>query len=548
MSFLLSRAYSAFGGSGGSSNRQQYSSSASAGEAALFDADDEEERDARSLRMYSRNIDEDDDDELEAAFGGGSGSNANNGRHVRSGTGDESNNDNDGDGEGDRLLEEGNSYAAAHQQQQHPVASGSGSSSRSQQHPRYSRTNSSATLGNLSTVSAGGYDFEADPYDRRSAAVASTSDLHHQQPAVGNGRRSRRMNPSTTANGAAGGILAFIRDNVPLPARLRQYGPLSVSGSTTHSSGRRRADGNADADDDDDEDEEEQSSWIMPPQSSMPGLFGGGTKNDGVFSNMTAKPGSRRLGRDGEEIVGGDDEIAEKEIPPAYEMAVLDSAPPYFDTTVHTSGGPGALGGVSSGLEEILIEGLPLGNLFSFFWSLLVSMSFQFVGFLLTTLLSTSHAAKNGSRAGLGVTLIQYGLYLGQELSENAQFAADQSGAGGSTGKDDWTAFWGTPDTASSAGAVVQSATSTAASAIATGASSLSVAVNSTDPWDGPILLDGNSAMSGVANSWISMVLMIAGWCEVSRRVQPTTLADMLITPSPPRLVHCGLPESHAIC
>lgn len=42
----------------------------------------------------------------------------------------------------------------------------------------------------------------------------------------------------------------------------------------------------------------------------------------------------------------------------------------------------------------------------------LVSMSFQFVGFLLTYLLHTTHAAKNGSRAGLGITLIQYGFYM----------------------------------------------------------------------------------------------------------------------------------------
>lgn len=36
-------------------------------------------------------------------------------------------------------------------------------------------------------------------------------------------------------------------------------------------------------------------------------------------------------------------------------------------------------------------------------------MSFQFPGFLLTYLLHTTHAAKHGSRAGLGITLIQYG-------------------------------------------------------------------------------------------------------------------------------------------
>lgn len=39
-------------------------------------------------------------------------------------------------------------------------------------------------------------------------------------------------------------------------------------------------------------------------------------------------------------------------------------------------------------------------------------MSFQLVGFLLTYLLHTTHAAKNGSRAGLGITLVQYGFML----------------------------------------------------------------------------------------------------------------------------------------
>lgn len=39
----------------------------------------------------------------------------------------------------------------------------------------------------------------------------------------------------------------------------------------------------------------------------------------------------------------------------------------------------------------------------------MISMSFQLVGFLLTYLLHTTHAAKNGSRAGLGITLVQFG-------------------------------------------------------------------------------------------------------------------------------------------
>ena len=66
----------------------------------------------------------------------------------------------------------------------------------------------------------------------------------------------------------------------------------------------------------------------------------------------------------------------------------------------------------------MIIEGLQTGTLFSFLWNMLVSISFQFVGFLLTFLLHTTHAAKYGSRAGLGVTLIQYGFALRTRLEE----------------------------------------------------------------------------------------------------------------------------------
>jgi len=67
-------------------------------------------------------------------------------------------------------------------------------------------------------------------------------------------------------------------------------------------------------------------------------------------------------------------------------------------------------GGVSP--DEIYIDGLPVGSVFAFLWNGMISMSFQVVGFLLTYLLHTTHAAKNGSRAGLGITMIQYGFYL----------------------------------------------------------------------------------------------------------------------------------------
>jgi hypothetical protein len=62
--------------------------------------------------------------------------------------------------------------------------------------------------------------------------------------------------------------------------------------------------------------------------------------------------------------------------------------------------------------DEVYVDGLPVGSVFSFVWNGIISMSFQVVGFLLTYLLHTTHAAKNGSRAGLGITLVQYGFSM----------------------------------------------------------------------------------------------------------------------------------------
>lgn len=56
-------------------------------------------------------------------------------------------------------------------------------------------------------------------------------------------------------------------------------------------------------------------------------------------------------------------------------------------------------------------------------------MSFQLIGFLLTYLLHTTHAAKHGSRAGLGITLIQYGFTMRNAPTSNPP-ATDPSGDG----------------------------------------------------------------------------------------------------------------------
>ena len=107
-------------------------------------------------------------------------------------------------------------------------------------------------------------------------------------------------------------------------------------------------------------------------------------------------------------------EDSQKDAPPSYASAQADAVPPYWETTVHAPSSP----------DEMIIDHLPTGSVFSFLWNLMVSISFQFVGFLLTYLLHTTHAARFGSRAGLGVTLIQYGFALRskpeEELTSNS--------------------------------------------------------------------------------------------------------------------------------
>ena len=123
----------------------------------------------------------------------------------------------------------------------------------------------------------------------------------------------------------------------------------------------------------------------VPPAGYVPR-----SGTDGVFANLSAKDTDVPDGKYDEPL-------------PSYETAAADAAPPYWETTIITPG---------MDSDEVYVDGLPVGNFFAFIWNAMISMSFQFVGFLLTYLLASSHAARNGSRAGLGVILIQYGFYL----------------------------------------------------------------------------------------------------------------------------------------
>ncbi|KAJ7284900.1 metal homeostatis protein bsd2 [Mycena rebaudengoi] len=153
----------------------------------------------------------------------------------------------------------------------------------------------------------------------------------------------------------------------------------------------------------------------VPGSDPRAGVHGGGIENDGVFANVMAKPQPARTAvtADGEIYMVPEDN--QKEPPPSYASAQAEeSVPPYWETTVHAPAGmdPGA---------DMIIDDLPSGSSWVFIVNIFISFFFQFVGFLLTYLLHTSHAAKYGSRAGLGLTLIQYGFYSRAGLASEGE-------------------------------------------------------------------------------------------------------------------------------
>lgn len=130
---------------------------------------------------------------------------------------------------------------------------------------------------------------------------------------------------------------------------------------------------------------------VFAPVTPSGRVVGGGNATDGVWANLSAKP------RAGEDV---------EEKPPTYEQAAADATPPYWETTVFSpyshTGNP----------DDVFVDGLLVGSFFSFIWNALISMSFQFIGFLLTYLLHTTHAAKDGSLSGLGIMLVQFGFQM----------------------------------------------------------------------------------------------------------------------------------------
>ena len=124
--------------------------------------------------------------------------------------------------------------------------------------------------------------------------------------------------------------------------------------------------------------------------SANNGVIGAGTVFDGVFSNLTAKPDDNSTNQ-------GDE--TQNDRPPTYDEAAADLVPSYYGLDLANS----------EMYDELCIEGLPVGNMANLIWNMVISTCFQFIGFLITYMLHTSHAAKQGSRFGLGLTFLSYG-------------------------------------------------------------------------------------------------------------------------------------------
>lgn len=154
------------------------------------------------------------------------------------------------------------------------------------------------------------------------------------------------------------------------------------------------------------------------PEAPQPRVIGLG--NDGVFANLAAKPEARAVsGRDGtasgavSELPGypppGENEgDANTDGPlPDYDEAMQDPSPPHFDDAI---GHPTSLSGVC--IDDLLVEGLPVGGILSFIWNGLISEMFPYIGFLLTYLLHINHAGRLGSFTGLGLTFLMEGFRI----------------------------------------------------------------------------------------------------------------------------------------
>jgi len=107
--------------------------------------------------------------------------------------------------------------------------------------------------------------------------------------------------------------------------------------------------------------------------------------HDGVFSNLNEKP-----------------EIRSTRLPTYFEVTG-EYANELDDPNIEVS-----IGQNINDFGLLLVNGLQVGNWYSFWGTVVVSSVFEFLGFIFTFFLISSHSAKDGSMVGLGVILYKF--------------------------------------------------------------------------------------------------------------------------------------------
>jgi hypothetical protein len=157
----------------------------------------------------------------------------------------------------------------------------------------------------------------------------------------------------------------------------------------------------------------------------------------------------------------------------------------------------------------------------------MISLSFQLVGFILTYLLHTTHAAKNGSRAGLGITLIQYGFYM--KNTDFSKIPVNDPTWGAPPPDPTSTEF--DPDQAMGMGMdMVAAATTTAAAAAATATETAAADMSNA--------VEASLGGSIAGSEWLAYALMIVGWFILIRAISDFLKArrhEQLVLQSPDR-------------
>ena len=152
------------------------------------------------------------------------------------------------------------------------------------------------------------------------------------------------------------------------------------------------------------------------------------------------------------------------------------------------------------GTDDVFIDGLPVGSVFSFAWNGLISMSFQIVGFLLTYLLHTTHAAKNGSKAGLGIALVQQGLSMRRAMAKNVGMSE-----GGASQQQQAQYAQPSDPNSHDISDITAGDSASAAAAAAAAAAMMDAQQDVNTPMQ-------NSTLTAFNNDWVAYGLMILGW------------------------------------